>query len=63
LCLEEETMGQFVKENLSLIVVVFILVAAYFLLRNRPSQLNSLEEFNALIAGGRPVVVEFFSNT
>jgi len=56
-------MGQFVKENLSLIVVVFILVAAYFLLRNRPSQLNSLEEFNALIAGGRPVVVEFFSNT
>lgn len=56
-------MGQFIKENLSLIVVVFVLVAAYFLLRNRPSPLDSQEDFNALIANGRPVVVEFFSNT
>lgn len=56
-------MGQFVKENLSLIVFFFVLVAAYFLLRTRPSPLGSQEDFSALIANGKPVVVEFFSNT
>lgn len=56
-------MGQFIRENLSLIVFVFILVAAYFLLRSRPSPLSSPEEFGALITNGKPVVVEFFSNT
>ncbi len=56
-------MGNFIKENLPLIAVLFILIAAYFFLRTRPSPVESLDEFNALITGGKPVVVEFFSNT
>ncbi len=52
-----------IRENLPVILVLAILIAAYFLLRNRPSPVGSLEDFNALISGGKPVVVEFFSNT
>ncbi len=56
-------MGNFLRENLPLLLVLLILATAYFLLRNRPSPVASLEEFNALVNGGKPVVVEFFSNT
>lgn len=53
---------QLVKDNLFLIVLILVLAVAYFALRNRPSELASLEEFNSIISGGQPVVVEFYSN-
>jgi hypothetical protein len=56
-------MAQFIKQNLAPLIVILVLILAYFLLRNRPSSLSSIEEFNTLVNGGKPVVVEFFSNT
>jgi len=56
-------MAQFIKQNLAPLVVILILILAYFLLRNRPSPVGSVEEFNTLVTSGKPVVVEFFSNT
>jgi len=54
---------QLIKDNLFLIILLLVLVAGYFALRNRPSELASLEEFNSVVHSGRPVVVEFYSNT
>ena len=56
-------MAQFLKQNLAPIIVILVLILAYFLLRNRPSPVSSVEEFNAVVTSGKPVVVEFFSNT
>lgn len=55
-------MAQLFRENLPLIAIALILIAAYLFLRTRPSPVESMEEFNALITGGNPVVVELFSN-
>jgi len=54
---------QLVKDNLFLIILILVLVVAYFALRNRPSDVASLKEFDSIISGGQPVVVEFYSNT
>jgi hypothetical protein len=46
------------------IFLILALVAVwFFILRTRASQLDSQVQFDSMIAGGQPVVVDFFSNT
>jgi hypothetical protein len=51
------------RENALFLGFLTVLVVGFLVLRTRGSRLGSLEEFDALIAGGQPVVVEFYSNT
>lgn len=51
------------RENALFLGFLAVLVVGFLVLRTRGSDLASLEEFDALIAGGQPVVVEFYSNT
>jgi hypothetical protein len=44
------------------IVILLGLVAGYFLLWTTPSRLASVQEFDALAHGSRPILVEFYSN-
>lgn len=50
------------RQNWTLILVVGLLLGAWFLLRT-PADRISLDLFEQEIRSGRPVVVEFFSNT
>ena len=52
-----------IRENALLIIVLLGMVGAFVLLRTKGTELESADEFEALLAGGRPVVVEFYSNT
>ena len=51
------------RENALFLGFLAVLVAGFLVLRTRGAKLASLEEFDALIAGGQPVLVEFYSNT
>jgi hypothetical protein len=51
------------RENALFLGFLAVLVLGFLVLRTRGSKLASLAEFDALIAGGQPVVVEFYSNT
>ena len=46
-----------------LIVLVVLFGIWFFLLRTQATQLESKDQFEAVIKGGQPVVVDFFSNT
>ena len=46
-----------------LIVLLLAIGVWFFLLRTRATQLDSKDEFDALIKGGEPVIADFFSNT
>ena len=45
------------------VVAVLFLVSMWFLFRNRATPLESSADLDRRIAGGSPVVLEFFSNT
>ena len=51
------------RENALFLTVLVVLVGGFLLLRTRGSKLGSVDEFEALISDGQPVVVEFYSNT
>jgi hypothetical protein len=51
------------RENGLFLGFLAVLVVGFLVLRTRGSNVASLAEFDALIAGGQPVVVEFYSNT
>jgi hypothetical protein len=51
------------RENALFLGFLVVLVTGFLILRTKGSALASLEEFDALTAGGQPVVVEFYSNT
>lgn len=55
--------ARLLRENLVLILVLVGLVAGYFILRTEPSDLGSMAELEALLHGGRPVLVELYLNT
>jgi hypothetical protein len=56
-------MTSFLRENALFLGFLAVLVAGFLLLRTRGSKLSSVDEFEALIGQGEPVVVEFYSNT
>jgi hypothetical protein len=43
-------------------VIILALVMGYLYLHTTPSDLSSVEEFEAVTQGGRPVLLEFYSN-
>jgi len=45
------------------VLVIVAVIGVWFLLRNRATKLESSAAFDARIGAGRPIVVEFFSNT
>ena len=54
---------QFVRDNFVALLIVIALAAAYFLLRTTPSDIGSMEELRARMNAGKPVLLEFYSNT
>jgi hypothetical protein len=48
--------------NWTFLLVVSIIAAAFIFLRSTPSQVNSLNQLNGLLASGQPTVIEFYSN-
>ncbi len=50
------------KGNWLLVGLLAILLVAFVWLRNRPSNIQSVEELNSLLATGRPAVIDFYSN-
>jgi hypothetical protein len=53
----------FFRENVLFIAVLLALVGGFIVLRTKGTKLASIDEFDALISTGQPVVVEFYSNT
>jgi len=53
----------FVKENALFLVLLAAMAVGYLWLRQGPSSVASAAEFDALLAGGKPVLVEFYSDT
>jgi hypothetical protein len=56
-------MVDLLRENALFLGSLAVLVAGFLVLRTRGSGLASLDELDALISGGQPVLVEFYSNT
>ena len=54
---------QMIRSNIVAIVIILVLVTGYFLLRTSPSDVASMEELQALMKNGQPVLVELYSNT
>jgi len=53
----------FLRENALFIAVLLALVGGFIFLRTKETNLGSVSDFDDLIGTGRPVVVEFYSNT
>ncbi len=51
------------RENALFLTVLLVLVGGFVFLRTKGTKLDSIDEFDALISSGQPVVVEFYSNT
>ena len=58
-----EQISTFVRENALFLVVLLGLVGAFILFRTKGTELASVDDLDAMLANGQPVVVEFFSNT
>ena len=58
-----EWVSRFVRDNWLFLLFVGGLLGAWFFLRTPASEISSVDEFDQKIHSGRPVVVEFFSNT
>jgi hypothetical protein len=58
-----EQIISFVRENALFLIVLLGIISAFVLLRTKGTDLGSVDEFDALLANGQPVVVEFYSNT
>jgi hypothetical protein len=56
-------MSTFLRENALFLIVLLGLVLGFLFLRTKGTDLGSVEEFDRLVEGDQPVVVEFFSNT
>jgi hypothetical protein len=53
----------FVQQNWLALAFVGLLIAAFFMLRNKPTDVASLEGLDAMVGGGQPAIIEFYSNT
>jgi hypothetical protein len=50
------------RQNALLLIVLVGLVGAFLFLRTRGTPVESVDEFDALLASGQPVIIEFYSN-
>jgi len=55
-------MGQFVRQNALLLIVLALIVSSYFLLRTSPSDIASMEALEDSLHRGKPTLIEFYSN-
>jgi hypothetical protein len=55
--------ARFVRANWTVLILVAGLLAAWFLLRMRSTDLASLEQFDQRTKMGQPALVVLFSNT
>jgi hypothetical protein len=53
---------ELLRQNVLLLIVLVGLVGAFLLLRTRSTPVASVDEFDALLASGQPVIIEFYSN-
>jgi hypothetical protein len=60
---EERKLKRFWRENWSVILVITVMVGGYLFLRTPGDELVSTAAFDAQVTGGRPTLVEFYSNT
>ena len=51
------------RENWLALLLIGALVGGYLLLYTPGDQLESTREFDGLVSGGSPTLVEFFNNT
>ena len=58
-----EKMVGLLRENALCMGFLAVIIVGFLVLRTRGAKVASLDEFDALISGGQPIVVEFFSNT
>ena len=58
-----EKMVGLLRENALFVGFLAVIIVGFLVLRTRGANVASLDEFDALISGGQPIVVEFFSNT
>jgi hypothetical protein len=56
-------MKRLLRENWLVILVIAIMVGGYVFLRTPGDDLASTTEFDAMVSGGTPTLVEFYSNT
>jgi hypothetical protein len=57
------SLGALLRENLFFIAVILLIVAAFVFLRTEPSAVGSFGELRAMLVGGKPTIIEFYSNT
>ncbi len=50
------------RANWLLLLVLTVLVGAFFLLRSQSSDVGSTDELQRVLTSGRPTVVTFYSN-
>lgn len=53
----------FIRENALFLIVLSAIVLAFVLLRTKGDDMALMDEFEARITAGQPVVIEFYSNT
>ncbi|MHB1133770.1 MAG: hypothetical protein ACYC4L_15460 [Chloroflexota bacterium] len=58
-----ESVVGFLRENALFLALLAVLVGGYVLLRQGESSVASAAEFDAFLATGKPVLVEFYSDT
>ena len=51
------------KENAFYVGLISLVAVGFLVLRTKESDIASLDELDALLAAGRPTLIEFFSNT
>lgn len=56
-------MKRFWRENWLVMLVIGVMVGGYLFLRTPGDQLGSTADFDAQVTGGKPTLVEFYSNT
>ena len=53
----------FLRRNIVAILIIAGLIAGYFIFRTAPSDVASIAELDARMAGSQPMLIEFYSNT
>lgn len=56
-------MVRILRDNWLVLLVVAALVVAFLALRTSASPVGSVAEVDAILTGGQPTLVEFYSNT